>query len=172
MPSAVEAILTEFHDEVPAIRRILERLPDDKLGWKPHPKSRSLGELAVHIAGIPALIQNIATADEFAPNLQPKPVPSAAEIRSAFEKNVRDAEQALSGLSDEKAAGDWRLVFQGKELLRRTRLQALRVNVLNHIYHHRGQMSVYLRLLEVPVPMVYGPTADENPFVQQTAKSA
>lgn len=165
MPGAIEAIRNEFRDEVPAIRHILERVPDDKLSWKPHPKSRSLGELAVHVAGIPALIENIATTNEFSPTMQPKPVPSAKEIQDTFENNVRTAEAALGKLTDDAAQQDWRLVFQGKELLRRTRVQALRVNVLNHIYHHRGQLSVYLRLLDVPVPMVYGPTADENPFL-------
>ena len=161
---AVQAIRDEFLAEVPAIRRILERVPDDKLAWKPHQKSRSLGELAVHIAGIPALIENIATSNEFAPTMQPKPVPSAQEIRNTFENNVHTAEAALAKLTDDAAQQDWRLVFHGKELLKRPRIQALRVNVLNHIYHHRGQLSVYLRLLDVPVPIVYGPTADENPF--------
>jgi len=164
MSSAVQAIRDEFLAEVPAIRRILERVPDDKLAWKPHHKSRSLGELAVHVASIPGLIENIATADEFAPTMQPKPVPTAQEIRSSFENNVRTAEAALGKLTDEAAQKDWRLVFGGKEILRRSKVQALRVNVLNHIYHHRGQLSVYLRLLDVAVPIVYGPTADENPF--------
>lgn len=172
MSNAVAAILTEFRDEVPAIRRILERVPQDKLGWKPHPKSRSLGELAIHVANIPGLIENIATKNEFAPTGQTTPPGSADEIRTAFEKNVRTAEAALGSLSDDAAQESWRLVFQGKEILRRTRLQALRTNVLNHIYHHRGQLSVYLRLLEVPVPIVYGPTADENPFLPPATKSA
>lgn len=167
MTSAVEAIRNEFRDEVPSIRRVLERVPQDKLGWKPHPKSRSLGELAVHVAAIPGMIAIIANQDEFSPNMQPKPVPSADEIRASFESNVRSAEEALNNLSDDKAAGTWRLTIGGKEILRRTRVQAFRTNVLNHIYHHRGQLSVYLRLLDVAVPMVYGPTADENPFVSK-----
>lgn len=172
MSTAIDSILAEFREEVPTIRRILERVPQDKLAWKPHAKSRSLGELANHVASIPGLVENIATKNEFAPNPQPKPVTSTDEIRSTFENNVRVAESALANLSDEAAQESWRLVFQGKEILRKTRLQALRTNVLNHIYHHRGQLSVYLRLLEVPVPIVYGPTADENPFISQAAKSA
>ena len=165
MSAAIQAIRDEFLSEVPAIRRILERVPDDKLAWKPHAKSRSLGELAVHIANIPGLVQNIATSDEFAAGAAPPaPVPSAEEIRATFEKNARLAEDALKNLDETTAKGDWRLVFRGKEILKRPRLQALRVNVLNHIYHHRGQLSVYLRLLDVPVPVVYGPTAGENPF--------
>ena len=167
--SAIEAIRNEFHDEVPAIRRILERVPNDKLSWKPHPKSRSLGELATHVANIPGLIENIATKSEFSPTGLTSSAASADEIRSAFEKNARAGEEALGKLSDEAAQADWRLVFQGKEILRRTKLQALRTNVLNHVYHHRGQLSVYLRLLDVSVPMVYGPTADENPFLPPKA---
>ena len=163
--SIARAIVTDFNNEAALTRKVLAAVPDDKLAWKPHEKSRSLGELAVHIANIPGLIQNIATADEFAAgSAPPAPVPSAEEIRATFEKNVRLAEDALKNLDDVTAKGDWRLVFRGKEVLKRPRIQALRVNVLNHIYHHRGQLSVYLRLLNVPVPMVYGPTADENPF--------
>jgi len=164
--SAIEAIRNEFREEVPAIRRILERVPNDKLGWKPHAKSRTLGELATHVASIPGLIENIATKSEFAPTGPGTPAASADEIRSKFENSVKTAEAALATLTDEAAQADWRLIFMGKEILRRTKLQALRTNVLNHIYHHRGQLSVYLRLLEVPVPIVYGPTADENPFIK------
>jgi uncharacterized damage-inducible protein DinB len=165
MPSLVEPILKEFRDEMPATRRLLERVPQEKLGWKPHAKSRSLGELAMHIANLPGMAEKIANAEEFAPTLPPPPAPSTIEeIRAAFEKNARSGEQALSGLNDDAAQKDWRLIFRGKEILRRPRVAALRVNMLNHLYHHRGQLSVYLRLLDVPVPVVYGPTADENPF--------
>ena len=165
MVPAIEAILTEFREEVPAIRRILERVPQEQLGWKPHPKSRTLGELAVHIANLPGMIEKIATADEFAPGIgAPAPTPSAEEIRGNFEKNVRSAEAALSNISEQTALGSWRMVFKGKEILRKPRIAAFRTNVLNHLYHHRGQLSVYLRLLDISVPSVYGPTADENPF--------
>lgn len=165
MAQMVEAILKEFRDEVPATRRVLERIPQDKLSWKPHPKSRSLGELATHVANLHGMAEKIATSDEFAAGASaPAPVNSAEEIRAAFEKNVRSGEEALSKLSEEDALKSWRLVFKGKELVRKTRIAALRTNLLNHMYHHRGQLSVYLRLLDVPVPVVYGPTADENPF--------
>lgn len=166
MPSLVEPILSEFSDEVPAIRRILERVPADKLTWRPHPKSRSLGELAMHVANLPGLAANITDADEFAPNRVPMTQPSSTEeIRAAFDKNAGIFEERVNQMTDEAAQGSWRLVFQGKELFRTTRIKALRTNVLNHLYHHRGQLSVYLRLLELSVPSVYGPTADENPFV-------
>lgn len=166
MTTLVEPILVEFKDEVPAIRRILERVPTDKLTWKPHPKSRSLGELAMHVANLPGMAAMITDSDEFAPNRAPMTQPgNAEEIRAAFEKNAGVFEERVSKMTDEAAQGSWRLVFQGKELFRTTRIKALRTNVLNHVYHHRGQLSVYLRLLELSVPSVYGPTADENPFV-------
>ena len=166
MTPGVETILKEFRAEVPATRRVLERVPGDKLSWKPHPKSRSLGELATHIAGIAGMAERIATTDEFAPGgASPLKLNTIEEIRDRFDQNVGNAEEALSKMTEGDAKGKWRLVFQGKEVFSKPRLEALRSNVLNHLYHHRGQMSVYLRLLDVPVPAVVGPTADENPFV-------
>jgi uncharacterized damage-inducible protein DinB len=166
MTPRVEAIFNEFHAEVPATRRLLERVPGDKLGWKPHEKSRSLGELAAHIAGLPAMVERIATSNEFTPGSGPPlSLGSVEEIRERFEQYVRSAEEALGKMTEEAAMGQWRLVFKGKEIFSKPRVEALRINVLNHLYHHRGQMSVYLRLLDVAVPVVYGPTAVENPFL-------
>jgi uncharacterized damage-inducible protein DinB len=165
MIALVEPIFTEFQEEVPSVRRMLERIPTDKLAWKPHGKSRSLGELAFHVANIPGLVEKIATLDEFSPGSGPPTVvESVDQIRAAFEKNVKTAEETFGRMTEQSALGDWRLVFRGKEILRKPRIHVLRTNVLNHLYHHRGQLSVYLRLLDVPVPFVYGPTADENPF--------
>lgn len=165
MMSLVDSIAAEFREEVPAIRRILERVPGDKLGWKPHAKSRSLGELAAHIANIPGMADKIVNYDEFSPTgAPPQFAPSVEQIGSTFEHNVRQAEEVLGKLTEQKAAADWRFVFRGKEIFRRPRISALRTNMLNHLYHHRRQLSVYLRLLDVAVPVLYGPTADENPF--------
>ena len=165
MVPVVEAILTEFREEVPATRRILERIPPDKLAWKPHQKSRSLGELAMHIANIPGMAERIVKSDEFTPgSIQPPSANSVEEIRATFETNTRTAEELLSNMTEQTALGNWRMVFKGKEIFRKPRVAVLRTNLLNHLYHHRGQLSVYLRLLDVPVPVVYGPTADENPF--------
>ncbi|HKS76601.1 MAG TPA: DinB family protein [Terriglobales bacterium] len=162
---SVLPILNELSEEAAATRRLLERVPNDKLGWKPHAKSRTLGELANHIASIPLMAERVATTDEFNAPAPPQPVPTTVqEIRDNFQKNLQRAEQALSELSEQKAHGDWRLVFRGKEVFKLARVAILRKTVLNHTYHHRGQLGVYLRLLEVPVPVVYGPTADENPF--------
>ncbi|HET9741549.1 MAG TPA: DinB family protein [Terriglobales bacterium] len=165
MSNKAEAILNEFRAEMPATRRLLERVPGDKLTWKPHAKSRSLGELAAHIAGLAGMAEKVAASNEFvAGSGAAASAGNIDEIRQRFEQNARASEDALSKLTDEAASGKWRLVFQGKEILSRPRIEALRTNVLNHLYHHRGQMSVYLRLLDVAVPTVYGPTADENPF--------
>ncbi len=165
MVPLIEAILNEFREEMPPTRRILERVPQDKLAWKPHQKSRTLGELAMHVANIPGMVERIVKADEFSPpNAATPPANSVEEIRAAFEKNALKGEECLRGLTEDTAMGLWRFVFRGKEIFAKPRIAALRTNVLNHLYHHRGQLSVYLRLLEVPVPIVYGPTADENPF--------
>ena len=161
----VSELLAELRAEAPATRRVLERVPEDKLAWKPHAKSRSIGELAGHVANIPGMAERIANTDEFSPTGAPIPVTTRDEMLAAFDKNVKAAEEALSKLSEERGQQEWRFVFRGKEIFRRPRVAALRVNMLNHMYHHRGQLSVYLRLLDVALPMVYGPTADENPFM-------
>jgi uncharacterized damage-inducible protein DinB len=162
---AIEPILSELREEVQATRRILERVPGDKLGWKPHSKSRTLGELATHVAQIPGMAERVANHNEFNPgSVAPALLGSIEEIRRAFEQNLRLAEELLSQMTQEQALADWRLVYKGKEIFRLPRTAALRKTMLNHMYHHRGQLGVYLRLLDVPVPMVYGPTADENPF--------
>jgi len=162
---SVQPILNELHEEAAATRRLLERVPNDKLGWKPHARSRTLGELANHLASIPMMAERVASTDEFNAPAPPQNVPATAqEIRDNFEKNLQRAEQALSDLSEQKAHSDWRLIFRGKEVFKLPRVAILRKTVLNHTYHHRGQLGVYLRLLDVPVPVVYGPTADENPF--------
>jgi len=165
MVPAVESILMELREEIPVTRRVLERVPSDKLSWKPHERSRSLGELAMHVANLPGLAERIANSDEMTPGANTPPVAnSAADIRERFEQTAEAAETALGNMTEQTAFGEWRLVFKGKEVFRKQRVAVLRTAMLNHMYHHRGQLSVYLRLLDVPLPMVYGPTADENPF--------
>jgi predicted dithiol-disulfide oxidoreductase (DUF899 family)/uncharacterized damage-inducible protein DinB len=164
----IEPMLGEFQAEVGATRRILERIPADKLTWRPHPKSMTLGQLGIHIAMVPGALSTLAQGDgldvsqaKFIPP-QPKDV---HEIYAAFDESVRVADTHLKGMTDEKAQGSWILKHGDKELSNQPRIGVLRTIMLNHWYHHRGQLSVYLRLLDVPVPVVYGPTADENPFV-------
>jgi len=163
----LEPILNEFRQEAATTRRVLERVPEDKLTWKPHPKSMSLGQLAIHLAGIPGGISRLAQLDEFdnsAATFTPPQPENVQQIRAKFEEGTRAAEEFISGLSAEKAAAQWRMVRNGKEIMNMPRLAIIRTMMLNHMYHHRGQLTVYLRLLEVPVPVIYGRSADENPF--------
>lgn len=167
MIAILEPVLNEFREEVPTTRRVLERVPADKLSWKPHPKSMSLGQLALHVATIPGLIERVATTEEFAPpaDFKFEPPADVKQIHETFEKCVRTAEERLNSMDEKTARGNWRIVApNGMEVLNRPRAAILRKIMLNHWYHHRGQLSVYLRLLNVPVPSIYGPSADESPF--------
>lgn len=163
----LESMLNELHQEAATTKRVLERVPEDKLSWKPHQKSMSLGQLAIHIAGIPAAITQLAQVDEFDAshaNFEPPNPSSVQEILTTLDTSVGTAEEYLRGVSEENAAGTWRLTSNGKEIFTMPRAGVLRSIMLNHWYHHRGQLSVYLRLLDVPVPVIYGRSADENPF--------
>jgi len=160
-------MLEEFREEVAITKRSLERVPGDKLGWKPHPKSMALGQLALHVATIPGGIARIAQQDSFdvlnASFVPPQPK-NLEEVLTAYEQSVHDAEQFLTGLTDEKARGSWRLMKGDRQLFQQPRATVVRTIMFNHWYHHRGQLSVYLRLLDVPVPVIYGRSADEDPF--------
>ena len=166
MPIA-QSFLAEFETQAPITRKFLERLPADKLTWKPHAKSMTLGQLAGHIATIPGRISSMAQQDSFdvlkASFVAPQPN-SLAEILASFEQSVRDADQTLQGMTEEHAAGTFRLMKGDRELFNQPRSGVLRTIMLNHWYHHRGQLSVYLRLLEVPLPVIYGRSADTDPF--------
>jgi uncharacterized damage-inducible protein DinB len=168
MPQMTEPMLKEFRQEAATTRRVLDRVPADKLTWRPHAKSMSLGELAIHIANIPGRLSHVvAQQDKFepAPNaFVPVSPKDLKEVRDTFEQSCKDAEACLAGMSNEAALGDWTLIAQGNPVFTVPRIAALRSIMLNHWYHHRGQLSVYLRLLDVPVPVIYGRSADESPF--------
>ena len=167
MSKMMEPILGEFQQEAATTKRVLDRVPPDKLGWKPHPKSMSLGELAMHVATIPGQMSKMAQADEFEINPQafnPSGPKDLAEITAALDSGVKTAQEYLGGVSDSAAVGNWKLTANGKQIVAMPRVAMIRAFMLNHWYHHRGQLSVYLRLLDVPVPTIYGPSADENPF--------
>lgn len=139
--SMLEPMLEEFRSEAAVTRRVLERVPADKLSWKPHPKSLSLGQLAQHIATVPGGIAKIVQPDSFAldPNAFTFPeAKSTREIHEAFEQSVRDAEACLQGMSDQKASGQWRLTHGKKVILEMPRAAVLRMIMLSHWYHHRG----------------------------------
>ena len=157
-------LLAEFDHEMATTRKLLERLPDDKLAWKPHEKSMSLGGLATHLGNIPRWAGTILNEPGFdlagaPPNLAEKE--TRAEILAAFDESTKQTRAALDK-SDAEYLGMWSLKRGGQEMFSMPRLAAFRTFVLYHIVHHRGQLSVYLRLNNIPVPAIYGPTADEG----------
>jgi len=158
----------EFREEAKTTRRVLERVPASKLSWRPHVKSMSLGQLALHVATTPSGILAMLQKTEHEMNLsnmrveEPK---SVDEILAALDQSVKEAGAYLDGLSDDEARATWTLKSNGRTLLTKPRMDVVRMIMLSHVYHHRGQLSVYLRLLDVPVPSIYGPSADDNPFV-------
>ncbi|HEV7220202.1 MAG TPA: DinB family protein [Terriglobales bacterium] len=163
----MDPMLSEFRAEVMITRRVLDRVPAGKLSWKPHPKSMTLGQLAIHIATVPGSISRISQQDSFDVSkgsfVPPQPK-NMDEVQAAFEESVREAEKWLTDMTEQQAQAPWRLMFGNKEIFTQPRRSVLRSIMLNHWYHHRGQMSVYLRLLDVSVPVIYGRSADEGPF--------
>ena len=163
----LEPTLDEIREEAVITKRILDRVPADKLAWKPHQKSMSLGQLALHVATIPGNLTNLLQQDGFdvsQANFNP-PIPNTiAEIHAAHDQSIRAAEDFVSGMTEQVALASWPLTMKGVLISSKPRIAVLRSIMLNHWYHHRGQLSVYLRLLEVPVPVIYGRSADESPF--------
>jgi uncharacterized damage-inducible protein DinB len=159
-----EALLAEFDHETATTRRLLERVPEDRLAWKPHGKSMSLGGLALHVANIPTWGVTILEASSFdlaaAPGNLPEPR-SREDILKLFDGSTKAA-RGLMDKSDAEYMGLWTLKRGGHEMFTLPRIAAFRSFVLSHIIHHRGQLSVYLRLNDVPVPAIYGPSADEG----------
>lgn len=166
--SLSEALVQEFDRESAVTRRVLERVPTDRLSWKPHQKSMSLGALAMHVAMTPGFITEWALKDsmELTGAMSGPPEPkSTAEVLAAHDESVKKTKAALSRLDDAGLARDWKMSTKdGVMIMGMPKAELVRSVALNHAYHHRGQLSVYLRLLDVPVPSIYGPSADENPF--------
>ena len=163
--SIAQNMLAELEQESQTTRRVLERVPQAHLGWKPHAKSMSLGQLALHVAAVPGNVAEIVARDSIeAPNFVHPQAERAADLVPALEASVAKAKQHLAPLSDAAMGATWRMTRAGDEVMAMPRAAVARAIMLNHWYHHRGQLLVYLRLLDVPVPSVYGPTADENPF--------
>lgn len=160
-----DAFLPEFDHETGTTRRLLERVPEDRFGWKPHPKSMTLGRLATHVAEIPAWGTMALTKTEvdFASgSYQPREAASREEILALFDENVRGTRKLIAEVTDGELMLTWTLKTDGKPLLSMPRVAVLRSLVMNHLIHHRGQLSVYLRLNDVLLPAIYGPTADEQ----------
>ncbi len=158
-----DALLPEFDHEIGTTRKLLERIPDAQLGWKPHDKSTPIGALGSHIANLPGLGSRILAADELdlASAKPPAPRGSRAEIVSAFDAAAREFREALAAKTDAELMAMWTLKRGGQQMFAVPRVGALRTFMMNHLIHHRGQLSVYLRLLNVAVPSIYGPSADE-----------
>ena len=162
----IDGMLQELEQEAQTTRRVLERVPEDQLTWRPHPKARPLGDLALHVAMVPGAVA------EFIASPSPAQVPdfvesspqSAAELILALDESLTKAKNALGNMDDDTLMATWRMMHGERELFALPRLALLRSIMLNHWYHHRGQLSVYLRELDVPIPSIYGPSADENPF--------
>ncbi|HXS22897.1 MAG TPA: DinB family protein [Gemmatimonadales bacterium] len=163
----IEGMLKELEEEAQTTRRVLERVPDDRLGWRPHQKARTLGQLALHVAMVPGGVAQLVSSPPPAPAPQFGPDPSpatSAELIPTLDQSIARAKQLLGGMDDAALTSTWRLTNGDRELFATTRAAMLRSIMLNHWYHHRGQLTVYLRELGVPIPSVYGPSADENPF--------
>lgn len=163
----IDGLLQEFEQESQTTRRVLERVRDEQLEWRPHPKGRTLGELALHIATVPGAIATLAALPEVqAPDFT-DPVPkSSAELLPALDDSIAKVNAHLAGMDDATFTQLWRLKNGDQVLFEVPRGAFLRSVMLNHWYHHRGQLTVYLRALGERVPSVYGPSADENPFAR------
>jgi uncharacterized damage-inducible protein DinB len=165
-----QALLPEFDREMANTRKTLERVPDDKLGWKPHEKSMTLGRLAGHLAELPGWAAVSLNNDSFdvapvgGPPQHGVTAKSRQEALDLFDAKVTEARAAIAGATDDQVMKPWSLLMAGKPVLTMPRIAVLRNFVMNHTIHHRAQLGVYLRLNDVAVPSVYGPSADESPF--------
>jgi len=163
-----EGLLPEFDQEMASTRKTLERVPDSQFGWKPHEKSMTLGRLASHVAESPGWAATTIETDSLdlappgAPPFKPVTADTRQEVLAIFEKNIAAARAAIAGASDDHLAKPWSLLMGGKTILTLPRMSVLRTFVMNHTIHHRAQLGVYLRLNNIPLPAIYGPSADEQ----------
>jgi uncharacterized damage-inducible protein DinB len=164
--------LSELEGEIVATRRVLENVPEGRADWKPHPKSMPLGYLSALVARMPAWVGMTILQDEL--DLQPEDgrrssytptsLGNRKELLQLFDESVKEAREALSGTTDEHLMTSWRLLVAGKVVLEQPRHAVLRSSVFNHLAHHRGQLTVYMRLNDAIVPAIYGPSADDSRF--------
>jgi len=163
-----ESLLPEFDQEMANTRKTLERVPDAKFAWKPHPKSSELGALSAHIANMADWAELTLETDSFdyappgAPPYQAPKFAATSDLLAAFDKSVAKARAALAAADDSKMMAPWTLMAGGQALMTMPRAAVIRTFVMNHIIHHRAQLGVYLRMNDVPVPALYGPSADEQ----------
>lgn len=166
--SLSQSILPEFDNEMANTRRTLERVPQEKFGWKPHEKSWSMGDLATHLSNLPSWTEITLTQESFDMNPEGEepetatPATSTQELLDLFDENVKKAREVISSTTDENFMKPWTLLSGGETVLSLPKIGVLRSFVMNHIIHHRAQLGVYLRLNDLPVPAIYGPSADEE----------
>lgn len=159
-----QAFIAEIKHEATSTKRILERVPEGKFDWKPHEKSMSLGRLATHVAELPGFLHSILTIDDFdfaKGHYTPSHADTPEELMNVFQEKLDEVLQTLQNTSDEKMQANFTLRSGEHVIATVPRMVAVRSMALNHLIHHRGQIAVYLRLLNVPVPGLYGPSADE-----------
>ena len=165
-----QALLPEFDHEMSNTRKTLERIPEEKFEWKPHEKSFAMGALATHVATLPTWTTTIIDTESMdirpdgAPPPKAEPVKSLEELLAKFDKSIAAARASLAGASDQDLVKPWSLLAAGKPVFTIPRIAAIRSFVMNHNVHHRAQLGVYLRLNDIPVPSIYGPSADEGSF--------
>jgi uncharacterized damage-inducible protein DinB len=171
MGQVLESLLGEMEQEAGATRRTLERVPGDKLDWRPHEKSMPLGQLARHVATIPGTWAQILSRDSMdVGELERTPeAGSSDELLPLLDECLATAKEIMTGMDDQRATGTWTLLAGDQKVVEAPRVACFRMYALNHWYHHRAQLGVYLRLLDVPVPSVYGPSADDNPLAERIA---
>jgi uncharacterized damage-inducible protein DinB len=164
--SIADSLLPELDQEAATTKRVLERVPTDKLDYRPHPKAMTLGQLAHHVATTPGGVASFLTLDTFeAPDFGNQPtISDTAELLPLLETSLAQAKEALGQWDDARMMATFTLTKGDKTVLAAPRIGLVRAIMFNHWYHHRGQLSVYLRALDVPLPSIYGPSADENPF--------
>jgi uncharacterized damage-inducible protein DinB len=161
----IDDLLQELEQEARATRRVLERVPEDRLDWKPHPKSMTLGQLAMHVANLPEAIAEISTRSFDVKSVIPRPgARSTAELLAVLDQSLARARALLGAMDDAALASPWRMVNGEREVGTVSRGALLRSIMLNHWYHHRGQLTVYLRQTGALIPPIYGDTADESAF--------
>lgn len=164
--SIAASILPELDQEAATTKRVLERVPTDKLDYRPHPKAMTLGQLAHHVATTPGGVAAFLSLDTFeVPDFGNQPtVNDSAELLPLLEASVAQAKEALGQWDDARMMATFTVTNGDRTVMAAPRVGLVRAIMLNHWYHHRGQLSVYLRALDVPLPSIYGPSADENPF--------
>lgn len=161
-----DTILMELDQEAETTKKLLDIIPEDKLSWRPHPKARSLGELAMHVATLQGGVAELGQLDSKEAGNFPTDAEATSreQILEAFATSLKKAKDIVGSTDDDRAFAEWKLTKDGKTLLALPRVAFWRSILLNHNYHHRGQLSAYLRELDVELPSIYGPSADTNPF--------